>query len=189
MISHFQTAKQRFPTVSILHPRHLSKRRISRSSISGVLLLFVMGCDQQETGQKPAASTAEEDAEFVRMATAGRMLSDLQVFLASNDPAPKRFTFDRLDFSPGSATVRPIDEQTIYSVANTLQGHPDVRVRIVGYDDGIGTRKANPALATRRASAILTALRKAGVASSRLEGVRGRQGYGPRVTELVVLQK
>jgi outer membrane protein OmpA-like peptidoglycan-associated protein len=160
-----------------------------KSAISSVLLIFLVGCGQQGSTQKPSASTAEEDADFVRMASAGKMLSDLQDFLKSNDPAPRNFTFYRLDFKPGSATVRPVDEQTIYSVANALQAHPSARIRILGYDDGIATRNANPALAGQRAAAILIALQKAGVAGSRLEGARGREDHGARATELVVLQK
>ena len=160
-----------------------------KSALSRVLLLFLVGCGQQGTVPKPTESTAEEDADFLRMATAGRMLSDLQDFLDSKDPAPRSFTFDRLDFSAGSAKVRPVDEQSIYSVANALQGHPGVRVRIIGYDDGASTRMANPALASQRTAAILNALRKAGVASSQLEGARGRESYGARSPELVVLAK
>ena len=160
-----------------------------KSAISSVLLVFLVGCGQQTSTQKPAVSTAEEDAAFVRMANAGRMLSDLRDYLQSDDPAPRSFTFDRLDFKPGSAAVRPIDEPTIYSLANSLQAYPGTRIRIVGYDDGIGTREANSALATQRAAAVLKALQKAGVAASRLEAARGREGNGARVTKLVVLQK
>ena len=163
--------------------------RMMKSTISIVLLVFLVGCDQQGTSQKPAASTAEEDADFVRMASAGKMLADLQDFLKSNDPAPRSFNFDRLDFRPGSATVRTIDEPTIYAVANALQAHPAARIRIVGYDDGIGTGAANPTLAIRRAAAILVGLQKAGVAGSRLEATRGREHHRARATELVVLEK
>ena len=74
--------------------------RMMKSAISIVLLVFLVGCDQQGTSQKPAASTAEEDADFVRMASAGKMLADLQDFLKSNDPAPRSFNYERLDFRP-----------------------------------------------------------------------------------------
>jgi outer membrane protein OmpA-like peptidoglycan-associated protein len=153
------------------------------------MFVCLVGCGQQGTSKKPAASTAEEDADFVRMASAGKMLLELQEFLESKDPVPRSFTFDRLDFRPGSAVVRSIDEQTIYSVAHALDMHPSARVRIVGYDDGMGTRDANPALARQRAAAVMLGLQKAGVAASRLEAVRGREGHGARATELVVLQK
>ena len=160
-----------------------------KAAFGSLLFVCLVGCGQQGTSKRPAATTAEEDADFVRMASAGRMLSDLQEFLKSKDPVPRTFTFDRLDFRRGSATVRPNDEQTIYSVAHALDVHPDARVRIVGYDDGTGARGANPALARQRAAAVLMALQKAGVAASRLEAVPGREGHGARATELVVLQK
>jgi len=38
-----------------------------KSVISSVLLLFLVGCGQQGTVQKPTESTAEEDADFLRM--------------------------------------------------------------------------------------------------------------------------
>ena len=151
--------------------------------------MLLVGCGQQGPNKERVASTPEEDADFVRMASAGRMLSDLQEFLQSKDPVPRSFTFDRLDFRQGSATVRQNDEQTIYSVAHALDTHPNARVRIVGYDDGAETRRANPALAKQRALAVLMALRKAGVAAPRIEAAPGREGHGARATELVVLQK
>ena len=179
-----------FGTVTPLNLAYPTQQECTlKSAISIVLLGLLVGCDQQERSQKPAASTAEADADFIRMASAGRMLPDLQDFLESKEPTPRSFTFDRVNFSPGSATVRSVDEQTIYAVANALQGHPGARVRIVGYDDGEGTRHANAALATQRAAAIVLALRKAGVAPSRLEAARGREDNAARATELVVLQK
>jgi outer membrane protein OmpA-like peptidoglycan-associated protein len=159
------------------------------TAVSVMLLGSLAGCGQPAASQRPAATTAEEDADFVRMATAGRMLSDLQDFLNSKEPAPKVFTFDRLDFRPGSASVRPVDEKTIYALANALQEHPGTRIRIVGYDDGSGTRDANATLARQRAAAVVIALRQIGVSSSRLEASSGHEGHGARSTELVVLQK
>ena len=168
---------------------HSKRLPVLKAALGTLLFGCLVCCGQPGTSKKPAASTTEEDADFVRMASAGRMLSDLQDFLQSKDPVPRTFTFDRLDFRLGSATVRPNDEQTVYSVAHALDTHPNVRVRIVGYDDGTGTGGANPALARQRAVAVLMALRKAGVAASRLEAGPGREGHGARATELVVLQK
>jgi outer membrane protein OmpA-like peptidoglycan-associated protein len=164
-------------------------RCLIKAVVCMVLLGSLAGCGQPADSREPAATTAEEDADFVRMATAGRMLSDLQDFLKSEETAPRTFTFDRLDFRPGSASVRPVDEKTVYAIANALQEHPAARIRIVGYDDGSGTGDANAILARRRAAAVVTALRQAGVSSSRLEASIGREGNGARSTELVVLQK
>ena len=174
---------------SLMAASQSARLRELKVAFGSLLIASLVGCGEQGTSKKPAASTAEEDADFVRMASAGRMLSDLQEFLKSKEPVPKSFTFDRLDFRRGSATVRPNDEQTIYSVAHALDVHPNARVRIVGYDDGTGTKGANPALARQRAAAVLMALQKAGVAASRLEAATGREGHGARSTELVVLQK
>ncbi len=160
-----------------------------KSAILIVLAGLVVGCNEPERRETPAQSTAEQDADFVRMASAGRMLPDLQDYLKSKEPTPRSFTFDRLNFARGSSTVRPVDEQTIYAIANALQAHENVRVRIVGYDDGERTRNQNGRLALQRAASIVFALRKAGVGPSRLEAAAGRQDNAARAAELVVLQK
>jgi outer membrane protein OmpA-like peptidoglycan-associated protein len=155
-----------------------------------ILALLTSACDGPS---KPASTavqmTAEPDADFVRMATAGKMLSDLQTYLASGDPAPRTFTFDRLDFKPGSASVRPIDRPTTHTLAISLQNHPNVRVRIVGFGDGERTRTNNNSLGLKRAAAIVLALRNAGVEPSRLEVAAGREGNRQRAAQLIVLKK
>lgn len=154
-----------------------------------LLVGLLTGCNEPERKANSAPSTAEQDADFVRMASAGRMLPDLQDYLETKEPTPRSFTFDRLNFAPGSSTVRPVDEQTIYAVANALQAHENVRVRIVAYDDGKRTRAQVGGLALQRARSIVLALQKAGVEPSRLEAAAGRQDNSARAAELVVVQK
>lgn len=155
-----------------------------------ILVSLASACDGPNTPTPTAVqTTAERDADFVRMATAGKMLSDLQTYLVSGDPAPRTFTFDRLDFDPNSAAVRPIDQPTIHTLAISLQNHPNVRVRIIGFGDGERTKTDNNSLAMQRATVIILALRNAGVEPSRLEVAAGREGNRQRAAQLVVLQK
>jgi outer membrane protein OmpA-like peptidoglycan-associated protein len=121
------------------------------------------------------------------MATAGTMLSDLGQYLQGEDPAPRSFTFDRLIFERSSSSVRAVDEQTLYALAHLLEEHPQVRVRVVGHDDGGATQVS--ALALARASAVVAFLKKLGISPERVEAAAGHQRSGPRVTELVVLAK
>jgi outer membrane protein OmpA-like peptidoglycan-associated protein len=73
-------------------------------------------------------------------------------------------------------------QHIIDEVAKILKEHPEIRhVRVQGHTDNIGTREYNKLLSSRRATAVLDALVKVGVAKERLSS----QGYGkdnPEVT-------
>ena len=152
------------------------------------LALLTSGCDGP-TKPESTAVQAERDPDFVRMATAGKMLSDLQTYLESGDTAPRTFTFDRLDFDPGSSAIRPIDQPTIHTLTITLQNYPNARVRILGFGDGERKGTNNSLLGRQRAAAITLALRNAGVEPTRLEAAAGREGNRQRAAQLIVLQK
>src|SRR5687768_9043240 len=155
-----------------------------------MLAFAISACDgPSEPASTAAEATAGRDADFTRMATAGKMLSDLQTYLASGEPAPRTFTFDRLNFDPGSAEVRPTDQPSIHTLALSLRKNPDVRVRIVGFGDGESIRTNNNSLSMERAKAIVLALRNAGVKPSRLEAAVGPEAHRGRAAQLIVLQK
>lgn len=152
--------------------------------------LAISACDGPSEPASTAAETmAERDPDFARMATAGKMLSDLQTYLASGEPAPRTFTFDRLNFDQGSSEVRPTNQPSIHTLAIFLRKNPDVRVRIVGFGDGERIRTDDNSLGIERATAIVLALRNAGVKPSRLEVAAGREAHRGRAAQLVVLQK
>jgi outer membrane protein OmpA-like peptidoglycan-associated protein len=125
----------------------------------------------------------------------------LQRYLASPDPAPRSFTFDRLNFDTGSAEIRAQDRPTIDALRQILAAYPDARVRIVGYTDARGDAGANADLGARRARAVAQALTGEGVVDARIESATGgetnpadtnatAQGqFDNRRTELVVLAK
>jgi Outer membrane protein and related peptidoglycan-associated (lipo)proteins len=63
-------------------------------------------------------------------------------------------------------------------VAKYLKTHPDVKVRIKGYTDNIGSKKYNDKLALKRAKAVKQYLVKLGVSPNRImiDGV-GKSEY------------
>jgi outer membrane protein OmpA-like peptidoglycan-associated protein len=158
--------------------------------LTAILALLVSGCDAPS---KPASTavqtTTGQDADFDRMATAGKMLSDLHTYLGSGDPAPRTFTFDRLTFEPKSSVIRPVDQPSIHTLAVTLQNNPDVRARILGFGDGERSGTNNNSLGLQRATAVLVALGNAGVHPSRLEAAAGRETNRQRPAQLIILQK
>jgi outer membrane protein OmpA-like peptidoglycan-associated protein len=96
---------------------------------------------------------------------------EVQRFLASSDPAPRSFTFDKLNFDTGSAAIRPEDEATVDALAQILNAYPKARVNIVGYTDAEGTAPANAQLGQQRADAVVAALAKRGVPAGRMQAV------------------
>lgn len=161
-------------------------------SVVWVLILgfHASGCDNPDEPRSTAVeTTAEQDVDFVQMATAGKMLSDLQTYLASDAPPLQTFTFDRLTFIPGSSAVRPVDQRTIYALANILKNRPNTRIRIIGYGDGLRQGASDQSLPLKRAASIAGALRTAGVDASRLETAAGREAGKGRAAQLLVLQK
>jgi outer membrane protein OmpA-like peptidoglycan-associated protein len=159
-------------------------------TLIAALAACISGCDGRDDAQSsPLETTAEEDADFVRMATAGRLLPDLQSYLTSDAPAPRTFNFDRLAFSSGSSKIQAADERTIYALANALRNHPSARIRIIGYADPEFDGADYKGLPLRRAQSIAEALREAGVDGSRLETAAGRTVGKGRVAQLLVLQK
>ena len=157
--------------------------------LAAMVALLASGCDAPNKPPSAVQTTNEQDADFDRMATAGKMLSDLQTYLESEDSVPRTFAFDRLAFRPGSSVIRPADQATIQTLAVTLQNNPNVRARIVGFGDGERSGSNNNALGLQRARAVVLAISTNGVHPSRLEAAAGREGNSQRAPQLIVLQK
>ena len=126
---------------------------------------------------------------------------DLQRFLASSDPAPRTFTFERLNFATDSAELPADAQATTSALAHILAAYPKAGVQLNGYADSTGTEPHNVQLGAQRAEAVARALVAQGVAADRIKTATGgssnptdtnasRQGRAEnRRTELVVLAK
>ena len=126
---------------------------------------------------------------------------ELQRFLASPDPAPRTFTFDRLNFATDSAELPGDAQATVGALAQILAAYPKARVQLTGYADSTGTEPHNVDLGAQRAEAVAKALAAQGVAADRMKTATGgssnptdtnasSQGRAEnRRTELVVLAK
>jgi len=86
------------------------------------------------------------------------------------------FTFDRLEFETGSATLKPSSTEQLKNVAEILKAYPKVALKIGGYTDNVGDPAANMRLSRKRAENTAAELVKLGIAAGRLEA----EGYGDR---------
>lgn len=126
---------------------------------------------------------------------------ELQRYLASSDPTPRTFQFDKLNFDTNSATIRDVDHPNIDALAQVLAAYSKAKVKIIGYTDARGPASANDQLGKQRADAVVAALTGKGVAKGQAEAVSGGEAdptdtnataqgqFENRRTELTVLAK
>ena len=86
------------------------------------------------------------------------------------------FTFDRLDFETGSATLRPTSAEQLRNIAEIMKAYPKVALKLGGYTDNVGNADANLKLSQKRAENTKQELVKLGVDAKRLEA----EGYGEK---------
>lgn len=94
--------------------------------------------------------------------------SDISVYDAL--AATGRWATQGILFASGKATIRPESAPALKAIAAALTGHPDLRIRIEGHTDNVGSAEANLRLSEERAAAIRAALvSEHGIAPERLE--------------------
>jgi outer membrane protein OmpA-like peptidoglycan-associated protein len=71
-------------------------------------------------------------------------------------------------FATDSTNLRPDLQSDLRAVANNLNDYPNSNVIVVGHTDSIGDANYNQNLSERRAQAVSSVLRDAGVSGSRL---------------------
>ncbi|CAN7319783.1 OmpA family protein [Phenylobacterium sp. LjRoot219] len=122
-------------------------------------------------------------------------------FLQSNQPAPKTFVFDNLNYDTASRALTPESRPTVSSLATILSAYPNTVVRVVGYTDNQGDPAANKTLSDQRAATVKAELARLGIPADRIESA-GMGEANPiadnsteagraqnRRTELVILKK
>lgn len=109
-------------------------------------------------------------------ATMGGVENKLVDFIQSDKQVSKDlwFSFDRLLFETGKATLIPSSQEQLKNVAEIMKAFTNVDIKLGGYTDNVGDDNANMKLSTDRANTVMNELIKLGVASSRLKA----EGYG-----------
>jgi outer membrane protein OmpA-like peptidoglycan-associated protein len=74
-----------------------------------------------------------------------------------------------LFFALNKTTVLPESEQALNELADFMNAHPGVTIRITGHTDNIGSDRANQILSDGRANAVRDELIKRGITAERIE--------------------
>lgn len=86
------------------------------------------------------------------------------------------FSFDRLDFETGSANLKPTSAEQLKNIAEIMKAFPNVKLKVGGYTDNVGSADANLKLSQARAENTMKEIVKLGVDAKRLEA----EGYGEK---------
>jgi outer membrane protein OmpA-like peptidoglycan-associated protein len=131
----------------------------------------------------PPVTTPETRA----LAQPAAPVSQLSGFLAdaTAGSTPRSFLLEGVDFRTGSAELSAASRNSINSVADVLEAHPNARVRIEGHTDSQGDAAANRTLSAERAEAVKQALVAGGAPASQIttEGVGGDRPVAPSATD------
>ena len=171
----------------------------------GVLaLLFALSrCNRDDAVETTTTTTNTVVAETPNAPQSAALAgtSALGGYLAGTEPAPRTFTFEKLNFDTSKSDIRPADRSDVDAVATVLKRYPNARIRIAGYADTRGTEAANVALGKARADSVKAALVAQGIDAGRIETATGGEtdpvdtnATAPgraenRRTELVVIQR
>ncbi|ADC90132.1 OmpA/MotB domain protein [Thermocrinis albus DSM 14484] len=92
----------------------------------------------------------------------------------------------RVHFEFNSYTIKKEYIPLLLEVARILKENPQIRVRIEGYTDNIGSKEYNEKLAFKRAKAVADFLKKQGVPQDKIEIAGfGKEGYiAPNTTPI-----
>ena len=84
------------------------------------------------------------------------------------------FSFDRLTFDSGKATLRPESAEQLKNIAEILKAYPKVTIKLGGYTDNKGPADVNLKLSRERAENVMAGLVQLGIDAGRLKA----EGYG-----------
>ena len=87
----------------------------------------------------------------------------------------------RLFFAPNRTTILPQSEQALQELHALLEDNPDIRIRIIGHTDSVGSDEANQRLSEGRAASVRDELVKRGISADRIE-VEGKGESEPITT-------
>ena len=130
-------------------------------NVAGKLILF-----------RSKASFSSEQASFISQSARDILVKDL----AENRAAPSireiqrlNFKFLPIFFDYDKAVIREKDIPFLNSIVEVVQGHSDLRIKVIGNTDADGSDEYNDELSKRRAEAIIDFFVEKGLSRDRIE--------------------
>lgn len=75
---------------------------------------------------------------------------------------------DKVLFDTGRATIKPVSHAILNAVVQVLKDYPNIKVRVEGHTDSVGSAGANKKLSDKRAASVRAYLASQGIADGRL---------------------
>ena len=96
--------------------------------------------------------------------------SEMYAFITLGiDISDKRICLFNINFDFDSYRLRPESKQPLYDVAMMMKAYPEMRIKVYGHTDSLGTENYNNVLSLQRANAVIKYLKSQGIDGSRME--------------------
>lgn len=131
--------------------------------------------EQLKTSGTSRVATAEAQAAQAQ-AEAARLRSALKEYQMRQTALGATLVLQDVVFETGKAVLKPGATQRLQPLVNYLAANKDVKVRIDGHTDSVGSTGYNQKLSQRRAEAVRSSLASAGIDAARVEAVGHGEG-------------
>ncbi len=146
----------------------MAMQHLMRNGLIGVSLLALAGCmgDPAYVSNSLSASGFGESTDNNMLVETGQrsFAINLSRRFASQVPNTVNFAFDSAVLDDGARAI-------LMKQADWIRHFPEVRFRVYGYTDLVGSEAYNKGLGMRRARAVVAFLSRQGISTSRLEAV------------------
>jgi peptidoglycan-associated lipoprotein len=142
---------------------HQMKTPVLLRSFAIIGLFALAACDH-EAGQNVDEGGFGNPTMFNTEAMSGQATVTLQRRFAAEVPSTITFPFNSAEITPEARAI-------LVTQANWIQQFPEVRFRVYGHTDLVGSNAYNKALGMRRAQAVVSFFSSLGISRSRLEAV------------------
>lgn len=122
---------------------------------------------------KPAVSGANMKYEVKDCYSFAEMYAFITLGVDISD---KRICLFNINFNFDSYRLRPESKQPLNDVAMMMKAYPEMRIKVYGHTDSIGSDEYNDKLSLMRARSVINYLKSQGIDGSRMEP----EGYGRR---------
>jgi outer membrane protein OmpA-like peptidoglycan-associated protein len=191
-----QAEREHKPDDVVVHLSYLARRRaeLGEAVIAEARDRAAMAQAQadrervlREAREREAAASRQQTIEAQQQAQASQQQAldaqqqareaqrELEAMRAKQTDRGMMLTLGNVLFDTGAATLKPGADELVSRLSQFLQSHPDIKVRIEGHTDSIGSDSYNEALSQRRADAVALALESRAIPAARIQAVgRGK---------------